>query len=95
MKKRDLRSMANQTAKAAGTPPENMEGETRRLEDMAAQFSGKSQQELMSELMRRSAQKKADGSLSSESLENFFKSAAPMLTPEQRRNMRKLIDQIK
>ena len=62
---------------------------------MASQYAGKSQSELMEELMRTAALEKQKGTLTPAMLEQFYNSIGPMLTPEQRERMVALINQIK
>ncbi|MDR3262793.1 MAG: hypothetical protein LBT30_00605 [Clostridiales bacterium] len=65
------------------------------LKERLKKYEGKSQEDVMTELMRAVEKGKADGTLSSLELENFYTKAAPMLTEEQKRKMREIIDKIK
>ena len=93
--KRDLKSIANQTAKSVPSGSAADSEQAQSIEDVAKRYQNKNQNELMQELMKNISKQKAEGNFNPEQLETFFKSATPLLTPEQRGNMRKLIDQIK
>ena len=60
-----------------------------------SQFEGKSEQELMSELMRSVEQGKQDGSFTPEAAEAFMKKVSPMLDDAQRARMRQLMGMLK
>lgn len=58
------------------------------------QYKGKSQDELMSELMQVAGKMRADGTFDKQALENFYNSAQGFLNAEQRQRMRSLIDML-
>jgi hypothetical protein len=65
------------------------------LKEKLKGYEGKSRGDIMSELMAAVEKGKKDGSLSSEQLEVFYQKAAPMLSEEQRKRMKEIIDSIK
>lgn len=58
------------------------------------QYKGKSQDELMSELMQVAGKMRADGTFDKQALENFYNNAQGFLNAEQRQRMRSLIDML-
>lgn len=93
--KRDLRSMAGDPEKNAGTQSQPSANDMQFLQNAAAMYQGKSQSELMEELMQQAAKEREKGTLSPAMLDQVMNSVGPMLTPEQRIRMAQLIDQIK
>lgn len=101
--KKDLRSMMNSKPNNGNrdqvkAPQNKMDFSPEQIsqaQDMMNKYSGKSQEQLMQDLIKETAAQKANGTFSSESLEQFYSTASGMLNREQRKNMRKLIDQLK
>ena len=75
-------------------PPEGKE-EFDRIKQSAEKYGGKSESELMSELMKKVAQGKKDGSFSAAEIERLTGELAPMLTSSQRKRLNELIRMIK
>ncbi|MBQ9276726.1 MAG: hypothetical protein IJ226_03935 [Clostridia bacterium] len=59
------------------------------------EYAGKSQQELMQELMSTSARMKQNGELTSADLDNFYSKVQGFLNEEQRQRMKSLIETLK
>ena len=100
--KKDLRSMLNQAgSQRSGGQGQTMGGakqptqsELDALGRMAAQYEGKSEGELMNELMAQVARQKAEGNFSPESLQRFMTMAAPMLDEEKQKKLRDIVSRI-
>ncbi len=57
------------------------------VRDFIANYSEKSEPELLSEMMRLIAEKKREGTFDAEKIKEMANSVAPLLTPEQREKM--------
>jgi len=66
-----------------------------QMQDVAQAYEGKSQQELMGELMRITRQQKAAGELDDAGIDAMAGSILPMLTPEQREKMDAILHYLK
>jgi len=66
-----------------------------QMRDAAQAYEGKSQQELMGELMRITQQQKAAGELDDAGIDAMADSILPMLTPEQREKMDSILQYLK
>ncbi|MCL2752068.1 MAG: hypothetical protein FWE62_04855 [Firmicutes bacterium] len=64
-------------------------------EEKIRQYQGKSESELMSELIKNVQNSKRGGTFDPAALEAFYQNAGPSLTAEQRKKLRNLIDMIK
>ncbi len=64
------------------------------VRDKFEQYSGKDENQLMSELARTVARMKSEGSFDSSAIENMYNTAAPFLNDEQRKRMRAIIDML-
>lgn len=93
--KRDLRGMAIDPDKKSGSQSQPNSNDMKYVQEVAARYQGKSQSELLEELMQQAAKEKEKGTLSPAMLDQFMNSVGPMLTAEQRIRMAQLIDQIK
>lgn len=58
-------------------------------------YSGMNESELMSEMIKVAATSKANGTLNDAELENFYNQMSPMLTAEQRKKLKALINSLK
>lgn len=58
-------------------------------------YSGMNESELMSEMIKVAATSKANGTLNDAELENFYNQMSPMLTAEQRKKLKALINTLK
>lgn len=65
------------------------------FDDTVKRAKGKSQNELMDEILRQAAKDKRDGKLSDKDLQNFFNSVAPMLNPEQIKKLKEIMNLLK
>ncbi len=57
-------------------------------------YSKMSEEELFLQLKESAAKEKANGTFDKAALQNFYNTASPMLTPEQKAKMRLIIDEI-
>ncbi|HOF93933.1 MAG TPA: hypothetical protein PKX46_04360 [Clostridia bacterium] len=95
MKRPDLRSMKQnpelmrQASEAAN--PETMAV----LQNTFMQYQGKSETELIDELMRKASIQRQKGMLNNAQLETLSNMLGPMLTREQQQRMYALIDELK
>lgn len=58
-------------------------------------YSGMNESQLMSEMIKVAATSKANGTLNDAELENFYNQMSPMLTVEQRKKLKALINTLK
>jgi len=65
------------------------------VEDMAKKYEGKSEEELMSDILKRAAQGKQDGSIDFNQLDNMTQKIAPMLNSEQQEKLSYIMNLIK
>ncbi len=61
----------------------------------AQQYQGKSQGEIMAEILKMSSKGKKDGSVNIEQIENFAQTLSPSLTEEQRVRLSEMLKLIK
>ena len=61
----------------------------------AQSYAGKSDDELLGDIMKTARQGKADGSIDDEQLQKFAESVAPMLNQEQRERLNRVLEMIK
>lgn len=76
--------------KNGGNKQENTEPDGDMAEDVKEklkQYEGKSEEELMSDLLANVEAAKSEGTFSKEALEEFKSRVAPMLSEEQRRRL--------
>ncbi len=71
-------------------PPANMNG----FAELAGQYEGKSEAELMRELRRVTDEQKKDGSFDAEGMRRTAESIMPMLTPGQAEKLRRIMDML-
>lgn len=65
------------------------------IREKAKQYEGKSEDQLLSELFKRVNDGKRSGTLNNADIDNFAAQVAPMLSPEQREKLDRLIRMIK
>jgi len=65
------------------------------VKEKIKQYGNKSEGELMNEVRRITNNQKKNGSFNANELENFYRSAAHMLTPDQAAKMRGIIESLK
>ena len=73
---------------------ENAQG-TETLQDKINEYAGKSQDELMSELLSTANRMKGAGTLTARELDEFYDKVSGFLNEEQRARMRSLIEMLK
>ena len=71
---------------------EGKEGNATGTKDMLGALSGMSEHELLGLLHREADKAKQQGTLNKSELEGFYSKMAPLLTAEQARKLRGLID---
>ena len=79
---------------------ENVKGEeTANAEDLAQQiaraYNGKSNADMLKNILIEAEKSKRAGTLSNEEIENFYQSFAPMLDGVQRKRLRAIVDRLK
>ncbi|MDR2046670.1 MAG: hypothetical protein LBP79_01965 [Clostridiales bacterium] len=75
-------------------PSDSDKQKERDLREKLKSYEGKSRGDIMSELTRAVEKGRRDGTLSAAELENFYLQASPMLSAEQKKKMRDIIDAI-
>ena len=61
------------------------------IEDFIENYSNRSEEELISQMLKLIAQKKAEGTFDAEQIKNLANTIAPLLTEEQREKMHSLL----
>lgn len=61
----------------------------------AKKYEGKSEEELMGEIMKQAMAGRNSGQLSDKDIDEFYKKVSPMLNHEQRKKLDKIIKQIR
>lgn len=92
--KKDLRSMAQNAARTDPNPSADPKKVGSILEQ-AKRYEGKSESELMDELMKRAGEQKAAGSFSPELLDQFAQRAGAMMNDEQKKKLRQIVRRLK
>ena len=92
---RSLRDMKKGGTKAAAqkeTPPvQPSEAQRESVAALVNEYGGRNETELMGELFRVTAEQKRDGSFDAEGMRRTAESIMPMLTPEQRDKLMRII----
>ena len=65
------------------------------VNDLAKQFDGKGQGELLKAIYQKAKEGKANGTLTNAEIESFFSMLSPMLDDKQRKTLKKVIDELK
>ena len=81
-----------QTAKSSSQNNENIK---KQAQDSMNKYANFSQQELMDELVRQTNQKKQDGSLSQEKIEQMYQTIYNILPPENRQNLDNIFNKLR
>lgn len=91
---RSLRDMKKGGAKAAekGTPAQPTEAQKESVIELVNEYGGRSETELMGELFRVTAEQKKAGSFDAEGMRRTAESIMPMLTPEQRAKLMRIME---
>ncbi len=66
-----------------------------KLKNMAKQYEGKSDGEILKDLSKAVEQGKKDGSLTNEKIDNIASTIAPMLNSQQKAKLQQLMNTIK
>lgn len=66
-----------------------------KLKNTAKKYEGKSEDELMGEILKQVAAGKSSGQLKNSDIEDFYKKVSPMLNREQRKKLDTIINKIK
>ena len=73
--------------------------ETANAEDLARQiasaYNGKSNADMLKNILLEAEKSKRAGTLSNEEIENFYQSFSPMLDSLQRKRLRAIVDRLK
>lgn len=75
--------------------PKGKEAQAQQLQQQMQQFDGKSESDLMGQLMAEVEKGKQDGTFNEESLAAFIKNVSPMLNAEQKKRLQSLTQKIK
>lgn len=67
----------------------------KELRETAKRYEGKSEDELMGEILRQASLGKKTGKLSQQDIDNFYQNVYPMLSRDQRRKLDSIIKKIK
>ncbi|GHU84193.1 hypothetical protein FACS189415_7760 [Bacteroidia bacterium] len=70
-------------------------GQTQQLEQLANQFSGKSERDIMADARRIAAQQKREGKLDNQQIDQMAGQISGMLTPEQQQKLAGLVEMLK
>ena len=97
-----MRSFKNYTKDAesvAGAKEYTQEEETATAEELtqkiAAAYNGKSNKDMLRNILAEAEKSKRAGTLSNEEIEAFYQSFAPMLDGGQRKQLRVIVDRLK
>ena len=96
-----MRSFKNYTKEAETVARErealSEEGATAEelTKKIAAAYNGKSNMEMLKNILLEAEKSKRAGTLSNEEIETFYQSFAPMLDGFQRRKLREIVDRLK
>ncbi len=79
---------------AGGRRPENNNAD-QPIEEIVKKYEGRSESELMRELMESVASGKKDGSFTDEKLSEFMSKVSPMLNSEQKKRLAEITERLK
>lgn len=98
----DLKKEQAKKEKSKNEQPKNSRNKNMNEEEIidtvkkvTKQYEGKSQQELMGEILKQANQGKKDGSVNLNELEKMTHQIAPMLNSEQQKKLNEIMDMIK
>ena len=95
---RDLKKTAQETPQVPETPrftgPESDRDISSGIRAAAEKYSGKSEDELMAELLRVTAEQKREGSFDADAMRQTAGSILPYLDARQAEKLRRIIDMI-
>lgn len=95
LKKSIRQKKSNQGPQKELKIPKGKEAQAQQLEKQMQQFSGKSEGDLMEQLMAEVQKGKQDGTFTDESLSAFIKNVSPMLNAQQKQKLQSLTQKIK
>lgn len=87
--KQDIKS---ESYKTNSSSQENIK---KKAQDSMNRYANLSQQELMEELIRQTNEKKKDGSLSQEKIEQMYQTIYNILPPENRQNLDNIFNKLR
>lgn len=87
--KQDIKS---ESFKTNSSSQENIK---KKAQDSMNRYANLSQQELMEELIRQTNEKKKDGSLSQEKIEQMYQTIYNILPPENRQNLDNIFNKLR
>ncbi len=95
-----MKSFKNYTKEAETVASEQVKVEdTATAEELtkkiAAAYNGKSNMEMLKNILLEAEKSKRAGTLSNEEIETFYQSFSPMLDGFQRRKLREIVDRLK
>ena len=82
----------NESYKTNSSSQENIK---KKAQDSMNRYANLSQQELMEELIRQTNEKKKDGSLSQEKIEQMYQTIYNILPPENRQNLDNIFNKLR
>lgn len=92
--KKDLKSFMK--SKGTDANPQSIDPDLKHnIEQKAAKYQGKSEDELMRELSKEIAKGRQDGSFTEESANTFIKTVSPMLNSAQKKKLNAIMNQVK
>ena len=77
------------------TNSSSQENIKKKAQDSMNRYANLSQQELMEELIRQTNEKKKDGSLSQEKIEQMYQTIYNILPPENRQNLDNIFNKLR
>ena len=77
------------------TNSSSQENIKKKAQDSMNRYANLSQQELMEELIRQTNEKKKDGSLSQEKIEQMYQTIYHILPPENRQNLDNIFNKLR
>lgn len=82
----------NKCEKETGKERSNAEELTRKISEA---YDGKSNMEMLKNILTEAEKSKRAGTLSNEEIERFYQSFSPMLDEKQKRQLRVIVDKLK
>ena len=82
-------------AKTAQTDEKNTMDAQTLTQKIASAYNGKSNADMLRNILSEAEKSKRAGTLSNEEIENFYQAFAPMLDSAQRKKLRAIVDKLK
>lgn len=95
---KSFRTYANRTPSEHAAPREEKQSAATAEEltkRMAAAYNGKSNAEMLRNILAEAEKSKRAGTLTNEEIENFYQTFSPMLDGIQRKKLRSIVDKLK